>query len=336
MSPTALFDLTAGFVYAQVLDACVRLDLFDVLADGPQPTAAIAARIGLTEDETHRLLSAAAALRLAGRRSERRWGLGQLGAAVRGTPGLAEMIRHHRLLYRDMADPVALMRTGGAGTELSKYWSYARTGDPAALRSDEVIEYSALMAASQRMLSDDILDVAPLSGVQTLMDVGGGEGAFLMRAAARSPKLGLCLFDLPSVAAIARDRFTDAGLGSRIATVGGSFKSDHLPDGADAISLVRVLYDHPDDVAASLLSKVFAALPPRGRLIIAEPMDGASGQARMGAAYFGFYLLAMGGGRARRVETFRAMLSDAGFTDIRSHRTAKPMLVSVMSAVRPA
>ncbi len=31
----ALFDLCAGFVYAQVLAACLRLDLFRILADGP-------------------------------------------------------------------------------------------------------------------------------------------------------------------------------------------------------------------------------------------------------------------------------------------------------------
>ncbi len=31
----ALFDLTAGFVYSQILAACVRVDLFDILANGP-------------------------------------------------------------------------------------------------------------------------------------------------------------------------------------------------------------------------------------------------------------------------------------------------------------
>ena len=31
----ALFDLCAGFVYAQVLTACIRLNLFAILAEGP-------------------------------------------------------------------------------------------------------------------------------------------------------------------------------------------------------------------------------------------------------------------------------------------------------------
>jgi hypothetical protein len=33
-----LFDLCAGFVYSQVLYACVRLRLFEILAEGPQGT----------------------------------------------------------------------------------------------------------------------------------------------------------------------------------------------------------------------------------------------------------------------------------------------------------
>jgi demethylspheroidene O-methyltransferase len=45
-----LFDLVAGFVYTQVLAACVRLDLFEVLAArGPLPTADLARHCALPE-----------------------------------------------------------------------------------------------------------------------------------------------------------------------------------------------------------------------------------------------------------------------------------------------
>ena len=43
----ALFDLVAGFAYSQVLAACVRLKLFEALADGPQTAAALARRLSL-------------------------------------------------------------------------------------------------------------------------------------------------------------------------------------------------------------------------------------------------------------------------------------------------
>jgi hypothetical protein len=72
----------------------------------------------------------------------------------------------------------------------------------------------------------------------------------------------------------ARARFAENGLTGRTTITGGSFRTDALPFGADAISLVRVLYDHSDDTVRMLLAKVHAALPDGGRLIVAEPMSG--------------------------------------------------------------
>ena len=109
----ALFDLCAGFVYSQVLLACVRLRLFDMLRDGPLTAAEIAGRTRLPPDAAARLLGAAVSLRLLDRRGGERYGLGPLGAAMPGNSGLAAMVEHHAILYADLADPVALLRDGG-------------------------------------------------------------------------------------------------------------------------------------------------------------------------------------------------------------------------------
>jgi len=100
-----LFDLCAGFVYTQVLLACVRLRLFDVLLEGPASTGDLAQRLGLPEDGMLRLLRAARALRLVEDRGQGRFGLGQLGAAMVDNPGIAAMVEHHTMLYADLADP---------------------------------------------------------------------------------------------------------------------------------------------------------------------------------------------------------------------------------------
>ncbi|MEO7937440.1 MAG: methyltransferase dimerization domain-containing protein, partial [Burkholderiaceae bacterium] len=106
----ALFDLVAGFVYSQVLLACVRLKLFDILAEGPQTPETLAHRTSLQPEAMERLLSAAVALRLVQRRSGQRYGLGDLGAAMVGNTAVAAMVDHHAALYADLADPVALLR----------------------------------------------------------------------------------------------------------------------------------------------------------------------------------------------------------------------------------
>src|SRR5579883_1579112 len=60
----ALFDLCAGFVYSQILVACVRLRLFTHLQAGPLPPSALAARCAVPVEAMSRLLEAAASLQL--------------------------------------------------------------------------------------------------------------------------------------------------------------------------------------------------------------------------------------------------------------------------------
>jgi demethylspheroidene O-methyltransferase len=329
----ALFDLCAGFVYSQVLFACVRLRLFDLLhAAGPLPSAALAARLDLPEEAAERLLAAAASLDLLARRADGAWALGPLGAAMVGNPGIAAMVEHHALLYADLADPVALLRRARGGNALSGYWAYAGAAAPAAVTAERVAEYSSLMAASQPMVAEEVLGAYEFGRHRVLLDVGGGEGAFLAAVAARNPRLRLMLFDLPAVAERARARFALTGLTARAQAFGGDFSADPLPQGADLISFVRVLHDHDDAVVAQLLRAARAALPPGGRLLIAEPMAGTAGAEPMGEAYFGFYLLAMGRGRPRRPEELQAMLTDAGFAQSRLLATGTPLLTRVLVA----
>ncbi len=328
----ALFDLCAGFVYSQVLAACVRLDLFGLLRSGPLRPDELAARLDLPAEGTGRLLDAAVSLRLLSRRAGGRYGLGPLGAVVAGEPGIAAMVRHHAALYRDLADPVALIRAG-RGEALSAYWPYAGEADAAALGAASVAPYSALMAASQPMVAAEVLAAVRFERFRCLLDVGGGEGAFLQAVAAEHPGLRLRLFDLPAVAERARARFAEAGL--IVEVTGGDFRADPLPGGADAISLVRVVHDHDDATARALLRAARRALAPGGTLILAEPMAGTPGAEPIGDAYFGLYLLAMGRGGPRTAARLSEMLTEAGFVAPRLVRTRTPLLVRVLVARSP-
>jgi demethylspheroidene O-methyltransferase len=329
-----LYDLVAGFVYSQTLFACVELGLLDVLAEGPTPLDALAARIGLPVERAERLAQAAAALDLVERAGPGRYALGPLGAAARGAPGVIEMVRHHALFYRDLADPAALLR-GETAPELSRFWAYVGGAVTHDLPPDTAAAYSRLMAVTQTMVATETLAAAPFKGVRRLLDVGGGEGAFLEAALRATPGLTGVVFDLPAVADRARARFAAAGLASRADAAGGSFLDDPLPEGADAISLVRVLYDHDDAVVAALLARVHAALPPGGRLLVSEPVGGGARPSRSGDAYFGFYTLAMTTGRPRAPERHAELLRAAGFRDIRRRPTRQRFVTSVLVARRP-
>ena len=312
-----LFDVVAGFVYSQVAAAVVETRLLPFLRVRSRTVAEVAVHTGLPPDGAERLLKAAAALRLAERVGDR-FALGTDGAALLGNPGVAEMIAHHRFLYADLADPVALLRARGGS--LADYWSYADAAP------DRVAAYSALMAASQPGIAAAVLDAYPVARHRRLLDVGGGQGVFAAAALDRAPGLVATVFDLPAVVARVTDR--------RITGVGGSFVVDPLPGGADLIALVRVLHDHDDAVVAALLAKVHAALPPGGALLVAEPMAETRGGEAIGDAYFGLYLRAMGSGQPRSRARLSTLLIEAGLTRVREHPTIIPALVRVLSAIK--
>jgi demethylspheroidene O-methyltransferase len=327
-----LFDLVSGFVYSQVLAAVVRLKILEHVADAPETAAGIGATAGLPPDAARRLCEAAAALRLLERRGEERYGLGDLGAALLGNPGVVAMVEHHHLLYADLADPVALLRGDVAEPSLSRYWAYASSAEPGALTADAVADYSRLMAVSQQFIADEILDAYPLGRHRHLVDVGGGEGAFIRAAAKRVPRIRFTLFDLPGVAERARANFARDGIAGRAEAVGGDLFGSGLPKGADVATLIRVLYDHPRERALAILKAVHASLPPGGTLLVAEPMAGTPGAERMGAAYFAFYLLAMKGGDSRSRDQLSALIREAGFSSVEPVRTRRPLFTSLLAA----
>ncbi len=328
----AMFDLVAGFCHSQILQALVELDIPAMLLDHDADIATLARRASVPPDRMAVLLNGGVAIGLLARRRSGRYGLSRRGAALTAVPGLAGMIRHHAVLYRDLADPVAFFR-GETETELAAFWPYV-FGAGAATDPGQAAAYSRLMAESQVLVAEDTLAAVSLSGVRHLMDVGGGTGAFLAAVAEAQPDLRLTLFDLPAVAPAARHRFEVMGASDRLTIVPGSFRDDPLPMGADAISLVRVLYDHSDATVRALLAAVRTALPPGGRLIVSEPMTGGSRPERAGDAYFALYCMAMRTGRARSAAQVAKLLQEAGFGRIQTPRMARPFVTSVVTAVR--
>jgi demethylspheroidene O-methyltransferase len=329
----AVFDLVAGFAYTQTVAACVQTGLLTMVAEGPLSEEALVERLALPADGARRLLTAAAALKLVERRSGGRWGLGVVGGPLLASPGLAQMVEHNALLYDELRDPVAhLRRPAGQGSALSEYWPYVDAPRRNTLGAADVSGYSALMTATVSPVADELLDAVPLGERRALLDVGGGEGAFVTAAARRHPHLACTLFDLPPVAARARRRLAEAGLAERVRAVGGDFDRDPLPADCDVATLVRVCLDHDDATVAALLRRVREALRPGGMVVIAEPLAGVKGAEAVGDVYFAYYLRAMGRGRARRADEFRALLEGAGFRRARVRPTRYPVVAGVITA----
>lgn len=327
----AQFDMIAGFVYAQILSAFVESELIGFLKGNLRSLSEIAEFAKLTPDAASRLLHAGESLQISESPDAGRWTLGEAGAALSCNTGAMAMIRHHRLLYRDLTDPLALLvKDRREETALSAYWTYASKSDS----QEKAEDYSELMAATQPMVSQQIIDAYDFSAHRRMLDVGGGSGAFASAILQAAPALEVGIFDLPEVIDAAKQRMADDPVSAKWQLHPGSFKTNTLPEGYDLITLSRIAHDHDDSVVQALLAKIYTELPAGGRLLIIEPMADSPKAKAMGHAYFGLYLWAMGSGRPRTAEEYRIMLKAAGFVTIKPVNTALPIITSAVVAIK--
>jgi len=323
---TDLHHILAGFVYSQTLSASYKLGLLECLKDQIATLDEIAEHCDLERQAALTLVNAATSIDLLQKASDTHWTLGELGASIHGNPGVQSMLRHHDLLYQDMSDPAQLLRHREQAS-LRGYWPYVDGDhtDPAA-----AARYSELMADSQHLIANHILDAINLTGKTRLLDVGGGTGTFARLAAKRFPTSRTAIFDLPQVIASISPKHSH-----QLQSYAGDMFKNALPNNFNVISLIRILHDHDDTLVEELLSRCFDALPNGGQLIIAEPMAGTRKAESIGHTYFGFYLWAMGSGRPRTKSEITSMLGRAGFCGINEKKTHIPALVRVIVAKKP-
>ncbi len=327
-----IYDIMAGFVYSQTLLALVELDVLKYLKDGILSGEELSNKTQISRKNIVILCQSATAIGVLERLDEEQYCLSRLGASLIGVPGLTDMVRHHRLFYEDLVDPVGLLRNK-VETHMSKYWPYVFNSEHQSRLSPEVARiYSGLMRSSQKLVAEETLRLISFSSTKRLLDIGGGTGAFIEEVSQVTKGISFCLFDLPQVVEQAKSSFFFHNSDNQIEYFPGNFVDDDLPMYCDTITLIRVLYDHDDNVVRALLKKIYQVLPKNGKVIISEPMSGGSTPIKSGDSYFGFYTMAMSTGRPRSLELHEAFLREVGFNDIKKHKGRQKFITQVISA----
>lgn len=173
----------------------------------------------------------------------------------------------------------------GIGGRMAQAWStlptYVRTGKPGYAEVFGLPFWEDLAAHPEIAESfDELMGPAghgtpdaevPVSGgwdaVRTVVDVGGGTGAFLAEILRAHPHLRGTLLDHPGTVARSAPLFAAAGVADRVTTAGQSF-FDPLPAGADLYLLKKVLNDWPDRETVEILRRCADAARPDGRVVV--------------------------------------------------------------------
>lgn len=156
-----------------------------------------------------------------------------------------------------------------------------------------------------RISSPAVAAAFDLSRFHRLIDLGGASGHLVQAIRARYPLIEAHVFDLPEVAKLYSG------------TIAGDFFADPLPQ-ADLYSLGRILHDWSDEKIHRLLTKIYAALPQDGGLLIAEKLlvpDNVSAHMQS------LNMLIGAEGRERSAAEYETLLRTAGFSTINSRIT---------------
>ncbi|MDF2704688.1 MAG: tcmN1 [Nonomuraea muscovyensis] len=317
---TELADYIVPFALRVVCD----LGVADHLVDGPLSVDRLAESTGSHASSLRRVMRALACRGIFTEVSEDRFALTPLAEPLRSDHPLS-LREAYPLLPGDVkawAHFDHSVRTGEPAFDQAhgqSYWDYL------AQRPDELRAFNASQQAATRLELRTLLPAYDWGSLETVVDVGGGNGAFLAGLLAKFPRLHGTLLDQPDMAAQAHEVLAAAEVAGRCEVVGGSF-FDEVPPGADAYLLKRILYGWDDERAVQLLRTVAAAMKPRSRLLVLEPVRKPGNEFDVGKTY-DLLLFAMAGGRVRGADEIGALCARAG---LRVERVVDTMMLPIV------
>jgi O-methyltransferase domain len=319
----ALVQLVFGKCISMAISVVAKLRVADLLADGPQTLAELAAKTKTHGPSLYRLLRPLAAAGVFSQEADGRFALTPMGEYLRtGVKGS----------LRGMADFF--------GSDWSwRAWGHllesVQTGRPAfdSVFGEPVFDYLAKHPDDSAVFNEGMTgftsNIAPavaeaynFASFKTVVDVGGGHGVLLSTILQAHAGVNGIVFDSPHVVAGAAGAIREAGLAARCRAVGGDFFQS-VPAGGDAYLMKHIIHDWPDDRATTILRNCRKGVNPGGKLLLVELVIAPGNAADFGKVV-DLEMLAIASGKERTELEYRQLLAGAGWRLTRVLPTKSP------------
>jgi len=307
----ALARMIGGYAASQVIYVLAKLGIAERLAAGPQSLADLAAATETLHDRLFRVLRAAASIGLIAEGPSQTFTLAPLGELLR--PDVEDsqlafalmMGEEHYYVYGRLLD--ALKTDENAFETLYKMPIFEFLSQ----HPDKGRTFDAAMTSIHGRETPAVVAAYDFTGIDTLADVGGGNGTKLMAILNRYPTMRGILYDLPQVVERAAPRFAAAGLADRCRLISGDFFHE-VPTGADAYLMRHIIHDWDDEKSLVILRNCHRAMKPGGKLLLVESVI-PIGNDPFGAKFLDLTMMLIPGGLERTAEQFRDLYAQAGF-----------------------
>jgi hypothetical protein len=308
-----LVRLVHGFRASQAIYVAVRLGLADLLKDGSRDTGDLAQVTQAHAPALYRLLRFLCGLGLFNEVAPRRFALTPMGAGLRsdvagsvGAMALNLLSEHHWVPWGQLMHSV---QTGEPAFDhvygMSTFEYFEQHPEAGAI-------FDQAMTSNTANAGTAIVDAYQFSGVDRVVDVGGGHGQLLATVLQAHPLMRGVLFDSPSVVAGAGSILEAAGVRDRCEVVGGDF-FEAVPANGDAYILRQILHDWYDADAVRILGRCREAMNPSGRLLVIERPITTDYRSSLPVLHLDMEMLVTVGGVQRTDAEFQSLFDDAGF-----------------------
>ena len=303
-----LRELIMGFRTTQIIATAAKLDLAARLEDGPQSAAQLAAATKTNEERLYRLLRALTSLGILEKNEDATFSLAPLGSLLRGD--VSGSLRNVAILYGEPWLWEAYAQLPYSIENATPAFDYAHgrglydflKQNPSAAEN-----FNKAMTAFSDHEAEAVKKAYSFSTAKTIVDIGGGQGLFVLSLLKTHPHLSGVVFDLPLVI----NSINDAGLNDRVNYVSGDFFQE-VYGGGDVYILKSVLHNWDDQSCVKILQNCHKAMQPAARLLIIERVL-PKGNEKSEAILFDINMLVMTEGQERTEGEYKRLLEASGF-----------------------
>jgi len=310
MTPRELREIVYNFRESRIILTALELELFTAVGDGAKTSADVSKIISSNIRATDRLMNVLCNMNLLEKENEK-FSNTEFSSRylVKNSPDYISNLMHASNLWDSWSNLTEIIKEGKTiGRDAAKNkWK------------ENFIEAMHYRASREAQKDLNNLD---LTGVKSVLDLGGGSGAYAMQFIKQKPDIKATVFDLPDVIPLTLKYISANGFEGKINTIKGNYFYDDIGFGYDLIFLSAIIHSNSFEENKRLIKKCADALNANGQIVIQDyAMDEDRLTPEVGALFAINMLVNTKGGDTFTQEEIYSWLRDAGINDIKRNET---------------
>ncbi|MEJ7588195.1 MAG: methyltransferase [Ferruginibacter sp.] len=324
--PVQLMQMLFGFAASRAIGFAAELGIADLVKEEAKSAEELAQQTGMHSRSLYRLLRACASVGVFREDDSKRFNLTPLAQPLlTEVPGslraFATMINTDwqfqtwaHLPYSIETGKPAFNKVHGMSS-FDYFWSHEKAGKT----------FNDAMTSNSAFSSAAVLDAYDFSGINTLVDVGGGHGLLLASILQKYPTLHGILFDMPAIVEQAKELIDSYGVSDHCERMGGDFFSAIAAQG-DAYIMKHIIHDWDDEQCITILKNCRNTMTPGGKVLVVEMIIPGGNEPSIGK-FIDLQMLLYLPGCERTEAEYRILFDKAGLQLTRIVPTMSPFRI---------